>query len=1194
MASRPYFTLTGDQLRNIYVENTKDATVLASLLAELSYRTTPKMRALNDEVKKAVERLGSRESGIPNGAPESSSERMPTSVTPSSLPTTDHRRHRAVQRSIPSTTPEYEPDQDATEHRFTQLHTATIRKRGPLTDVPQKRVFPKKDDIRLDLKEDASRITRYGAALKALITEMKKKGTASKQVLLENGRRIQLDGSESGYQFPYDGDSELFEGAAVTATIGSTQSEGKIIAILGNSILVSLNDDFGPGIAVCLLRVDNTAMLEALRVRLEKIENGEVTNFNTNLAESVVLNVGDADTPAYVAQSTLGRLDPSQRDAVRFMLGNSVSYLWGPPGTGKTETLSVLCLALVEEKQRILLCSNTNQAVDQVLLKLCEKFGKEHPAIADGRVIRIGAIAHDALKKNWSEYVTLDGVAERKSASLVTRKIELEVELKRLNADFARAAELMRAFVALDGLLADSERIGTYLRELEATLKKLVDEKQTLESRRRDLIAEKARVESSGVIAGLFMRSPALVEKDISHTNESLAKLTPRMSATENDLRKQHQGVAEVNNALQMARQSLARFDRKAIQNQLDDVDRRRKPLLEEISAINKQLDDIRKAIVDQAQIVGATVTKGYLSPQMFSGFDVVIVDEASMVLLPAVFHAAGLARSKVVISGDFRQLAPIVQTDQYAILELIGNSVFRATEIHTQKPEYCTRVSMLNLQYRMTEEICALINDSMYDGRLKTADAPRIQHAPFPQPFDQKLLIIDTSTIWPFVNRDLFGSRYNLMHGLAIRNICRHLDAKGLLPEIARLGVCTPYAAQAKLVKKILAAEGLSAKVGSGTVHRFQGDEKTAMILDIPDSYGEPTVGVFLEAEQNDEDGSLLFNVAISRAREQLIVLANLAYLDKKLPRYAFLREILSSIQERGAVIDVRDVLALYPIFDDLRTYGKTFDLSVDAAHSGLFNQHDFEKVFEADLERAKRGIAILSGFVTPQRVATYEAIFRRKLAQGVRVRCVTRPPAKNGSIPIEQGKEALDGLERMGCVVDTRGEIHQKLAIIDDEIVWFGSLNPLSYTTNTDETMARMSNKEVCLQISAFLAMDKGIRPDAVDGSVFQAENPRCPNCDSRVSFNKGRYGAYWACEECDWRENHDKAKRRARTPELPPENAPLCDKCGAQMVPRVGRFGSFYGCSEYPKCKNIVNVKGSPKRRNNPPTKTDRKET
>ncbi|HEX2768985.1 MAG TPA: topoisomerase DNA-binding C4 zinc finger domain-containing protein [Geobacteraceae bacterium] len=319
-----------------------------------------------------------------------------------------------------------------------------------------------------------------------------------------------------------------------------------------------------------------------------------------------------------------------------------------------------------------------------------------------------------------------------------------------------------------------------------------------------------------------------------------------------------------------------------------------------------------------------------------------------------------------------------------------------------------------------------------------------------------------------------------------------------------------------------------------------------------------------------------MLFNVAVSRAKDNLIVFANLSYLDQKLPGHAMLRGILADMQDRGPVVDVLDVLAMYPIMEDLRRLGRPFSLSPDAEKFGLFDQNSFDQVCMVDFERSKKSIAIYSGFVTEQRVATYESMFRQKRSEGVSIRCVTRPPKHNGSIPVEQGKAALDGLERLGCVVDTRGEIHEKVVIIDDEILWHGSLNALSHTNRTDEVMTRLEGKAICLQMSAFLALDRSVKPDTAEGVSSKAENPRCPECGARTSYCKGRFGPYWCCEECDWKQNFDKPFRKKSagsiTSDVPP---PTCDKCGLPMKLRSGRFGDFYGCTGYPGCKNKAKV-------------------
>ena len=107
------------------------------------------------------------------------------------------------------------------------------------------------------------------------------------------------------------------------------------------------------------------------------------------------------------------------------------------------------------------------------------------------------------------------------------------------------------------------------------------------------------------------------------------------------------------------------------------------------------------------------------------------------------------------------------------------------------------------------------------------------------------------------------------------------------------------------------------------------------------------------------------------------------------------------------------------------------------------------------ADISSSRESVVIFSGFVTARRVAVLRDLFELKIKQGVRVRCVTRPPQLNGSLDPAMGRKALDSLESVGCIVDCRARIHQKVVLIDKSTVWHGSLNFLSHAHRGDEMM-------------------------------------------------------------------------------------------------------------------------------------------
>jgi len=557
----------------------------------------------------------------------------------------------------------------------------------------------------------------------------------------------------------------------------------------------------------------------------------------------------------------------------------------------------------------------------------------------------------------------------------------------------------------------------------------------------------------------MFLRSQKWIAEDLENTRKAIAaadadarRLLELIGGSQEKLRDLHQKHQDL-------AQTVGTADRAALERRMEAFASERQPLLDELNSINKVLADIETAVMLDASVIGATVTKVYLSAKDLPAFDVVVIDEASMVILPALYFAVGLAREKAVISGDFRQLPPIVQTEQKAILDEIGTDIFHAAGVveAVDASGDDPRVVMLEEQYRMHKAICGLISDFMYRGRLRPSASVMAWPTKARDPLSGPLTIIDTSSLWPFETQTASFSRYNLVHALVVRKLLLRLHEVGHTNDGA-FGVCTPYAAQAKLIRRLIEDEkDLKGEVSAGTVHRYQGDEKTAIIIDIPESVGGGrSIGRFLQGDHEDDDGAKLLNVAVSRAREHLVIVANLTYLDGRLPTGALLRKILFEIQTSGQVIDARENLSLRPA--DLRGLERrSVDFDLETQRTGLFKEKDFETGFRTDVSQVKESVVIFSGFVTPERVGSYGDLFRQKILEGVKIRCVTRPPRYNGSIPPERGKEALDALEGIGVVVDCRRDIHQKIVIVDDQVVWFGSLNPLSHTARTDEVMMR-----------------------------------------------------------------------------------------------------------------------------------------
>ena len=147
----------------------------------------------------------------------------------------------------------------------------SIRPCGPISGVPSRWTFPEKRDFEIEVSKNATRVEKFVAALQALVKDMRRRGSGMRTVTLEHGEAVALDGRERGYRFPYDGDAELFEGAKVAdIAVGNRTCDGRIVSVSSQWLVVSFDEDLGPTIGTCVLRIDNTAMIDALADRLDK------------------------------------------------------------------------------------------------------------------------------------------------------------------------------------------------------------------------------------------------------------------------------------------------------------------------------------------------------------------------------------------------------------------------------------------------------------------------------------------------------------------------------------------------------------------------------------------------------------------------------------------------------------------------------------------------------------------------------------------------------------------------------------------------------------------------------------------------------------------------------------------------------------------------------------------------------------
>ena len=142
--------------------------------------------------------------------------------------------------------------------------------------------------------------------------------------------------------------------------------------------------------------------------------------------------------------------------------------------------------------------------------------------------------------------------------------------------------------------------------------------------------------------------------------------------------------------------------------------------------------------------------------------------------------------------------------------------------------------------------------------------------------------------------------------------------------------------------------------------------------------------------------------------------------------------------------------------------------------SNSKLYDQNTFDDQFMRDLRRAQRSVIIESPFLRTARVERFIPIFHRLKKRGVEILLNTKPTEEHDEIYKLQAQKSLSLLQSVGVEVLFTVKHHRKLAIIDREIIYEGSLNILSYRDSC-EIMRRTTSALEAEMLIDFIGLNK-----------------------------------------------------------------------------------------------------------------------
>jgi hypothetical protein len=133
-------------------------------------------------------------------------------------------------------------------------------------------------------------------------------------------------------------------------------------------------------------------------------------------------------------------VNDQQADAVASALGRDTTFIWGPPGTGKTRTIGKIGEQLVRAGRSVLIVSHTNSAVDQALLEVAHDLAND---LVPGSVLRLGDPRDLRLLKGDGERLRAETHIRERSQELLDRKEEAIAERAEKTARLANVRRLL-------------------------------------------------------------------------------------------------------------------------------------------------------------------------------------------------------------------------------------------------------------------------------------------------------------------------------------------------------------------------------------------------------------------------------------------------------------------------------------------------------------------------------------------------------------------------------------------------------------------------------------------------------------------------------------------------------------------------------------------------------------------------------
>ncbi|MFO7819565.1 MAG: IGHMBP2 family helicase [Halanaerobacter sp.] len=288
-------------------------------------------------------------------------------------------------------------------------------------------------------------------------------------------------------------------------------------------------------------------------------------------------------------------------------------------------------------------------------------------------------------------------------------------------------------------------------------------------------------------------------------------------------------------------------------------------------SQIERLEDEAVAELIAEADVVCSTNSTAGSEVLDQQEFDLLVIDEATQATEPSALIPLTKAE-KIVLAGDHKQLPPTILNEE-AKKQGLAKSLFeRLLEVHGAEIK-----EVLNLQYRMNQDIMNFSNHKFYDAQLKAA--PEVKdwqlsdlEIDLPEGDSPTEQVLSCAEVIAFL--DTCGMEVTEQYKKDSTSVQNQLEAElvaEIVTQIIRTGidltktaVITPYKDQVELINRLIKEE----EIEVDTVDGFQGREKEIIILSLVRSNEGQNIGFLKDIRR--------LNVSLTRAKKKLIIIGD------------------------------------------------------------------------------------------------------------------------------------------------------------------------------------------------------------------------------------------------------------------------------------------------------------------------------